>query len=69
MRTLEDAVGALLGIPIHYYARIDFIGFIAMVDAVGGVDINVKRLLRGQALRRLRAARPRASASPRASTT
>jgi LCP family protein required for cell wall assembly len=24
----------LLGIPIHYYARIDFIGFIAMVDAV-----------------------------------
>ena len=38
---LEDAVGALLGIPIHYYARIDFVGFIAMVDAVGGVDINV----------------------------
>ena len=48
MRTLEDAVGALLGIPIHYYARIDFIGFIAMVDAVGGVDINVKRLLRAK---------------------
>ena len=47
MRTLEDAVGALLGIPIHYYARIDFIGFIAMVDAVGGVDIDVKRALRG----------------------
>jgi LCP family protein required for cell wall assembly len=43
MRTLEDAVGALLGIPIHYYARMDFVGFIAMVDAVGGVDVNVKR--------------------------
>ena len=43
MRTLEDAVGTLLDIPIHYYARIDFIGFIAMVDAVGGVDINVKQ--------------------------
>ena len=41
LRTLEDAVGALLGIPIHYYARIDFRGFIKMVDAVGGVDINV----------------------------
>jgi LCP family protein required for cell wall assembly len=39
--TLEDAVGALLGIPIHYYARIDFRGFIKMVDAVGGVDIDV----------------------------
>ena len=24
-RTLEDAIGALLGIPIHYYARIDFV--------------------------------------------
>jgi LCP family protein required for cell wall assembly len=48
MRTLEDAVGALLDIPIHYYARIDFIGFIAMVDAVGGVDIDVKRLLRAK---------------------
>jgi LCP family protein required for cell wall assembly len=42
-RTLEDAVGALLGIPIHYYARMNFVGFIAMVDAVGGVDVNVKR--------------------------
>jgi LCP family protein required for cell wall assembly len=48
MRTLEDAVSALLGIPIHYYARIDFIGFIAMVDAVGGVDIDVKRTLRAK---------------------
>jgi LCP family protein required for cell wall assembly len=48
MRALEDAVGALLDIPIHYYARIDFIGFIAMVDAVGGVDIDVKRTLRAK---------------------
>ena len=43
MRTLENAVGALLGIPIHYYARIDFIGFVKLVDTVGGVDINVTR--------------------------
>jgi polyisoprenyl-teichoic acid--peptidoglycan teichoic acid transferase len=41
MRTLEDAVGALLGIQIHYYARLNFGGFIRMVDAVGGVDIDV----------------------------
>ena len=45
MRALEDAVGALLAIPIHYYARIDFIGFIAMIDAVGGVDIDVAKTL------------------------
>ena len=43
MRTLEDAVGSLLGIPIHYYARIDFVGFIDMVDAVGGVDVTVTK--------------------------
>jgi LCP family protein required for cell wall assembly len=41
MRTLEDAVGALLGIPIHYYASLDFEGFIKIVDAVGGVDVKV----------------------------
>jgi len=45
MRTLEDAVGALLGIPIDYYARMDFAGFVDMVDAVGGVDIKVKKAL------------------------
>jgi len=43
LRTLEDAIGALLGIPIHYYARLDFGGFIQMVDAVGGVDIDAPR--------------------------
>lgn len=43
MRALQDAVGAVLEIPIHYYARLDFGGFIAMVDAVGGVDVTVTR--------------------------
>jgi polyisoprenyl-teichoic acid--peptidoglycan teichoic acid transferase len=43
IRTLETAVGALLQIPIHYYARLDFAGFIKMVDAVGGIDITVKK--------------------------
>lgn len=41
IRTLEDAVGALLGIPIHYYASLDFTGFIKIVNAVGGVDVDV----------------------------
>jgi LCP family protein required for cell wall assembly len=43
MRALEDAIGALLGIPIHWYARLDFAGFITMVDAVGGVDVTVAK--------------------------
>jgi LCP family protein required for cell wall assembly len=45
VRTLEEAVGALFGIPIHYYAKVDLGGFAAMVDAVGGVEIVVKKAL------------------------
>ena len=41
IQTLEAAVGSLLGIKIDYYARMDFTGFMKMVDAVGGVDIDV----------------------------
>ncbi len=44
-RALEDAIGALLGVPIHYYAKVDLGGFVKMVDAVGGVDINVVKPL------------------------
>jgi LCP family protein required for cell wall assembly len=39
--TLEKAIGALLGIDIHYFAELKFGSFIRMVDAVGGVDIDV----------------------------
>ena len=38
---LEDAVGALLGIDIQYHAELQFGSFIRMVDAVGGVDVDV----------------------------
>ena len=31
-----------LGIPIHYYVRIDFAGFISIIDAVGGIDVDVE---------------------------
>jgi len=44
-RALEDAVGAMLGIPIHYFAKVDLEGFVEMVDAVGGVDVNVAKPL------------------------
>jgi LCP family protein required for cell wall assembly len=38
---LEGAVSELLDVPIHYFARIDFYGFVDIVDAVGGVDVKV----------------------------
>jgi LCP family protein required for cell wall assembly len=45
VKALEGAIGSLLGIPIHYYASIDLGGFVKMVDAVGGVDIKVRKAL------------------------
>jgi polyisoprenyl-teichoic acid--peptidoglycan teichoic acid transferase len=44
-KALERAVGELLGVPIHYYARINLGGFVRMVDSVGGVDVKVARPL------------------------
>lgn len=41
MAALEDAVGTLLGIDIQYHAELQFGSFIRMVDAVGGVDVDV----------------------------
>jgi polyisoprenyl-teichoic acid--peptidoglycan teichoic acid transferase len=45
IRALEDAIGTLFGIPIHYYARVALRGFVGMVDAVGGIDITVRKAL------------------------
>jgi LCP family protein required for cell wall assembly len=40
-RTQADDVGGLLGIHISYVVDVDFAGFTALVDGVGGVDVNV----------------------------
>jgi LCP family protein required for cell wall assembly len=31
-----------LGIPIHYYVRVDFKGFMKIIDTVGGIDLDVE---------------------------
>lgn len=31
-----------LGIPVHYYALVDFTGFVRIVDTLGGIDIPVE---------------------------
>ncbi|CAG7844788.1 Polyisoprenyl-teichoic acid--peptidoglycan teichoic acid transferase TagV [Pseudoclavibacter triregionum] len=38
----KDAVESITGLPIHYYVMIDMQGFADLVDALGGVDIDVK---------------------------
>ncbi|MEI8072945.1 MAG: LCP family protein [Candidatus Saccharibacteria bacterium] len=41
----EQTVAQTLGIPIQYYITADFTGLKQAVDAVGGIDINVKDTL------------------------
>lgn len=44
----KDAAEGVLGIEIPYYIFVDMNGFAAMIDALGGVDINVtERLPKG----------------------
>lgn len=38
-KTVQNA----LGVPVHYYIRIDFSGFVRLVDAVGGLTIDVPK--------------------------
>jgi LCP family protein required for cell wall assembly len=42
MGALEKVVGQNLGIPIHYYALINYTAFRQAVDAVGGIDVNIQ---------------------------
>jgi LCP family protein required for cell wall assembly len=38
---LRDALLYNFGIPIHFYARVDFDGFRRLIDIVGGIDVPV----------------------------
>jgi polyisoprenyl-teichoic acid--peptidoglycan teichoic acid transferase len=40
-RVQADDVGGLVGVQISYVVDVDFAGFTALVDGVGGVDVNV----------------------------
>lgn len=40
---VKKTVSKILDLPIHYFVRMDFDGFVKLVDAVGGVDIYVEK--------------------------
>lgn len=40
-REAMDAVSLNFGIPLDHYALVNFDGFVSVVDALGGIDINV----------------------------
>lgn len=41
-RAVEEIVQTSMGVPIHYHAMVDFVGFKKAIDTVGGITINVK---------------------------
>lgn len=38
---LSKHIETIIGVPIHYWARIDFQGFRDIVDALGGLDVDI----------------------------
>lgn len=45
LRTLQRSVGLYLGISIHYFAKVDLIGFTELIDALGGVELCLQGTL------------------------
>lgn len=41
----KKTVSKIFDLPIHYYIRIDFEGFVKLVDAVGGIDVYVEKAI------------------------
>lgn len=39
----SEAIGVMLDIPIHYYARLSFSGFAQVIDDLGGVPITIDK--------------------------
>ena len=42
VETLKKEIGFLVGLPVDYYAAADLEGFVKIVQAIGGVDVDVK---------------------------
>lgn len=42
-QALKQSIAQLLGIPINYYVLVDMLGFVDIIDAIGGIDIYVTK--------------------------
>jgi len=43
METMKQIVTEVTGLPIHYVVRLDFKGFVDLVETVGGVDVYLDK--------------------------
>lgn len=37
----RDAIEKIVGVPIHYYVKVNYYGLVAVVNTIGGVNVNV----------------------------
>jgi len=42
VKLLESTVKEVVGVPIHYYVTLDFIGLKSVVDSLGGITVDVE---------------------------
>jgi polyisoprenyl-teichoic acid--peptidoglycan teichoic acid transferase len=42
----KETVEQLLGVPIQYYVSINFVGFQKVIDAIGGIEIDVEKRMK-----------------------
>lgn len=43
--SLLDKITEITWVPVHYYAMVDFDGFVEFIDEMGGIDVEVKEPL------------------------
>lgn len=48
MAALRDVLSNLMGVEIHYYLLVDMAAFVDLVDAIGGIDVNVRKPLQSE---------------------
>lgn len=41
----KETISQISGVPAHYYIIVDFVGFKELVDALGGVTVNVEKAI------------------------
>ncbi|RLE13107.1 MAG: hypothetical protein DRJ28_07935, partial [Actinobacteria bacterium] len=43
LSALKDVIANLIDLPIHYYLMVEMDGFVKAIDAIGGVDVLIKK--------------------------
>ena len=41
----QDVVGDIVNLDMHYYIRVDFNAFVEVVDSLGGITVDVKKMI------------------------